>query len=365
MLKVIKNFSLVILSIILWTMIMLTLFQNSIIVAEMYLYVSNKIASGDQAKWAKDSDYPLNYFAQPLEFGSGAYPGIYKAHKVTSKGTDVFDVEYHIGSDGFRVIEETSALKRANFLGGSQTFGEALQSRETLPLYFQSFSLDYNVKNFGFQGYGVHEALAILESNHDTKGNINFLLTSPWHADRMRCINGESSSSKPKYRINRDNHLMRDGNCASTLTKYKRIKFDKEYPKLDSVSKFSNVAVLIKNIIKSETYSIRDDEIELYIKVIEKISSLSKNRGQVFIVGYMKSEENYLRDTKFSNSSIMDRIRETGAYVIDMTLSDDQESFPDKYVVHPEYEHHPSAIANYERAKLLSDFIKKISILVN
>jgi hypothetical protein len=88
--------------------------------------------------------------------------------------------------------------------------------------------------------------------------------------------------------------------------------------------------------------------------VIEKISSLSKNKGQVFIVGYIKSEEGYLRDTKFSNSIIMGRIRETGAYVIDMTLSDSH-----KYVVHPKYEGHPSAIANYERAKLLSDFIKQ------
>jgi hypothetical protein len=359
MLKVIKNFILVILSIIF-----------SIIVFEIFLHFNNKFASPDQTKWAEDSDYPLNYFDQPLEFGSGSHPGVYKAHKVTSKGVDVFDVEYHIGSDGFRVTEETSALKRANFFGGSNTFGEALQSRETLPHYFQSFSPDYNVKNFGFHGYGVHEALAILESNHDTKGNINFLLTAPWHAERMRCINGESSSSKPVYRINRDNVLIREGNCASVIRNYNdymRIKFEKEYPLLDSVSKskFSNIAVLIKNIIKLETYSIRDDEIELYIKVIEKISSLSKNRGQVFIVGYIKSEKNYLRDTKFSNSIIMDRIRETGAYVIDMTLSDDQESLPDKYVVHPEYEGHPSAIANFERAKLLSDFIKKISIFVN
>ena len=348
-----KNFLLVIFSIIF-----------SIIVAEVYFYVSNKIISGDYAEWSKDSDYPSKYSVQPLEFGSGAYPGIYRAHKVTNKGKKVFDVQYHIGSDGFRVIEKTStsATHRVNFLGGSATYGEALQSSDSLPQQFQSLSPDYNVKNFGFHGYGVFEALAILESNHDTKGDINFLLTAPWHAERMRCIAGQSPSSKPVYKINKDNELLRKGNCLSEINSgngYKTIPFDKKYPKLDYLSKLSHISDLIKKVIILKSNSIRDNEIELYIKVIEKIGSLSKSRGQKFIIGYMDAEKNYFRDTKYSNSIVMDRIRETGAHLIDMTLSDEIESLPDKYIVHPKYEGHPSALANYERANLLSNFIKE------
>ena len=130
----------------------------SIIIAELYLFLTNKITPGEYAKWANDSDYPSKYFVQPLEFGAGAYPGIYRAHKITNRGKEVFDVQYHIGSDGFRVIEKTSssASHRINFFGGSYTFGEALQSSDTLPQQFQSLLPDYNVKNFGFHGKKSH-----------------------------------------------------------------------------------------------------------------------------------------------------------------------------------------------------------------
>lgn len=342
MIEIGKNFSLAVLSIVF-----------SIGGAEMYLHVTDEITL--PAKWAKDSDYPLNYFQQPLEFGTGAYPGVYRAHKVSPKGMDIFDVRYHIGSDGFRMLEKTSGLKRINFFGGSFTFGEALQSSDTLPSHFQSLSQDYNAKNFGFHGYGVHEALAILESNHDTKGDVNFLLTAPWHAERMRCIVGSSSSSKPVYKV-KNNKLMRSGNCLSEINSGNGLK--KYVHELTYFWKGSKIIALYNRIKKRKAESIRDNEIDLYIKVIEKISFLSKNRGQKFVVGYIKSKKDYLEGTNFSNSIIMNKIRETGAYVIDMTLSIDAESLPSKYVVHSEYEGHPSAIANYERASLLDNFLK-------
>jgi len=39
-----------------------------------------------------------------------------------------------------------------------------LSSNETFPYYFRELLPQYSVKNFGFHGYGVHEALAILET---------------------------------------------------------------------------------------------------------------------------------------------------------------------------------------------------------
>ena len=56
---------------------------------------------------------------------------------------------------------------------------------------------------------------------------------------------------------------------------------------MNLISKFSNLAVLTKKVIKAKSESIRDHEIEAYIRVIEKISSLSKSRGQKFIIGFM------------------------------------------------------------------------------
>ena len=324
-----------------FVLVVLSLFF-SLIIFELYLQVVDEVFTTPKpgSIWAEDSDYPLNYFEQPLEFGSGARPGTYRAHKIAPNGLDVFNVEYDIGSDGFRTTSgKIDVAHRVNFFGGSFTFGEALQSGETLPSHFKSFLSDYYVKNFGFHGYGAHEALAILESDHDTKGDINFLLTAPWHAERMRCIAGSSSSSSPVYRLNKYDKVMRSGNCLSEINSGN--SFKRDFHELTYIVGGSKLATLYNRTSKRKAESIRDDEIDLYIKVIAKISFLSKNRGQKFIVGYIKSENDYFKDTKFSNSIIMDRIRKAGAHVIDMTLSVDAETLLDKYVVHPEYERHP------------------------
>ena len=52
---------------------------------ELYLYFQKTYSSNEYAKWSKDSDYPTKFFSQPLEFGTGAKNGSYRAHKITNK----------------------------------------------------------------------------------------------------------------------------------------------------------------------------------------------------------------------------------------------------------------------------------------
>lgn len=311
------------------------------------------------AQWATDSDYPGNYFQQPLEFGSGAYEGIYRAHKIHPDGTDIFNVIYKIGKDRFRVTNQNlNTTRRINFFGGSFTFGEAVDGNETLPYYFSTLQPNYYVKNFGFHGWGVHEALAIMESNHDTKGNINFLLTSPWHSDRTRCIKGSSSSSKPMYKLNEFNKIVRNGICLTAINEGRDFVESTTTPIILSSPIFqsSKIGSIYKKFTRPK--EVQNKEIIMYLKMIERMLNISNSRGQDFFIGFIKSSDDYLYGS-YSNDSILEELHKLGIKVVDMTLSGTFESLQDKYIVDVEHEGHPSALAHYERAIILSNFIEK------
>lgn len=81
------------------------------------------------------------------------------------KDSLAYSAEYNI-ENGLRSTPLSSDNKDslAIFLGGSFTFGEGVHNNETLPYFFNSKSNhSYNIINYGFHGYGPHQALAIVE----------------------------------------------------------------------------------------------------------------------------------------------------------------------------------------------------------
>ena len=146
------------------------------------------------------SGYRRGYGRQ-TDIGSQANPGIHTSRKLTSDGEVIYDVIYSIGEDGFRVTPQSISRSRyVNFFGCSFTFGEGLNDNQTLPFYFAQKSDSYSSKNFGFHGYGPHQAVAILESDRRIRGDINFLLTSPWHSLRSAC-KPEYTAGSPRYAL--------------------------------------------------------------------------------------------------------------------------------------------------------------------
>ena len=127
-----------------------------------------------------DSAYVKPIYWSKSDLGFQPPPGRHTSKKLTSAGEVVYDAVYSIGEDGFRItpVIHTGSI-HINFFGCSLMFGEGLNDDETLPYFLHELDLRISVKNFAWHGYGVHQALRILESIRDTKGNINFLLTSP------------------------------------------------------------------------------------------------------------------------------------------------------------------------------------------
>lgn len=79
----------------------------------------------------------------------------------------VYDVNYRIDRRGLRVSPPTlhsPACGSVLFFGGSLTFGEGVEDKQTMP-YVTGIKTKghYAIDNFGFHGYGPHQMLAALE----------------------------------------------------------------------------------------------------------------------------------------------------------------------------------------------------------
>ena len=315
------------------------------------------------AYWDENSDYPFSKqkvpYYQTSWLGAQAQPGQYKAHKKHPDKTTIYDVNYYIGFDRFRITPENeiNKPKKINFFGGSLVFGEGVDSNETLPSYFKSLNKNFSVKNYGSHMFGVHEALAILESNLDTTGNINFLLTAPWHSLRLICVRGQSAANKPTFELDDKSIVKRKGTCRDFENSPLKV--------LPTPNKFI-IAIQNSFISKKVGYVVKDKSlneeiINLYIAIIKKMKKISENRGQEFVIGFIKA--NGLDYRSFNNELIISRLLASGINLIDMSLLNEEGISPDKYVIDPKFERHSSAIANYERASILTSYLQKLRLI--
>lgn len=112
-----------------------------------------------------EGSYTQGYFRRgdPV-LGYGAWPDRrFTSRKFTGE-RQVYAVTYTIGKDGLRVSPRHPQKPPALFFGGSFTFGEGVDDRESMP-YQAALQAGGNIDsyNFGFHGYGPHQMLAALE----------------------------------------------------------------------------------------------------------------------------------------------------------------------------------------------------------
>jgi hypothetical protein len=290
------------------------------------------------------TSYSINY-KRKTDIGSQASEGKHSSRRLSKIGEVIYDVNYTIGPDGFRLTDQShQRTEKINFFGCSFTFGEGLNDSETLPYYFAQHSDSFKVKNFGFHGYGAHQAVAIMQSDRDTAGKLNFFLTAPWHAQRSACKQIWTAGS-PKYSlINNDLHLV--GKCRDDLAY--------EFNFFEKVLQHSNIYELVGKLIKVEAVS--DQDFKLYLALVEKLHEISRNRGQEFVIGFIKANEKFFDGTTHTNQTIFEALRQRSDQIIDLTLADTAESLERKYFIHA-LDKHPSAVANEERSKRLVQFI--------
>ena len=318
-------------------------------------------ANAPTAYFDSNFSYSTPAYWQLGPFGSQPKPGVFESRKLASDGSVVYTATYTIGPDGFRETPQygwtpqnalTSARPRMNFLGDSFTFGEGLNDNQTMEYFFGGLSEKQGqavwVKNYGVHGWGIHQALAILQSDLDTMANLQFALTSPWHASRSACADFYSLGS-PKYILQDDGLVKRNGYCRS-------FGWVEHSPKairgLITSSKIFNLIVDSLFVTSDQ-----DQQIQLYLGILKTMQENLAQKGQKFILGFIKADQSWFVGT-YNNDKLLAAIKAMGIDVMDMTLAGTNEALERKYYIH-ELDRHPSAIGNEARSTILVDYLKR------
>lgn len=86
--------------------------------------------------------------------------------KLFTEGKLVYEAEYE--NDAFlcrkTVTTNPTAVKHAVFSGCSFVYGDGLAANETIPYYFQKTTTEYEDRNIGFPGGGIHTLLKHMET---------------------------------------------------------------------------------------------------------------------------------------------------------------------------------------------------------
>ena len=324
--------------------VVLTSVALSLCLAELIAMLVSRVAF-EEAVHDPSSGDRKDYF-QHTDVGILATPGVHTSRELTTRGDVIYDVAYTIGEDGFRKTRtREDADLRVNFFGGSFTFGEGLDDDETLPFYVSELMPMIAVRNFGFHGSGAHNALAILQSDRDTRGQVNFFLTAPWHATRSACKPGWSAGS-PRYSLVGDT-VVRNGFCES-------LRPSTLGDVLDKVLSRSNLYQLTKRAGHVEA---TDEDYELYLALVREMHALSKARNQKFIVGFIKAEDRYFKDSSYTNEKLFSALSDASDAIVDVTLAPRYEDLDRSLYIHP-LNKHPSALANSRRAQLIVPVIE-------
>lgn len=144
---------------------------------EFALFIAERSA---EPKGSKTGTYSASGNWTRAPWGGMRAKGVYTAAREDTEGRAIYSVSYTIGDDGFRVTpQDPDREGLAYFLGGSFTFGVGLEDNQTLPYYFAKFAGEPAVKNLGIQGYGMHQAVKILDLRPPEKIDLVIVHTIP------------------------------------------------------------------------------------------------------------------------------------------------------------------------------------------
>lgn len=286
------------------------------------------------------------YFKKIVGFGYSLNPGVYTCKKLTSSDEVIFDVIYTIGSDGYRADIPTS-IYDAYIYGGSFTFGAGLDDDETLSFYLSN-NHNVSIKNVGVGGYGLHQALYNIQQGTTFSGEagVTVLLTASWHALRSSC-KATYALGTPRY-VLENNRVSLDGVC----------------PRGDFLARIlskSNIIKLIDRALINKENIITDQDIDLYLGIIDEIAKLTIARNGSLVIAYIDTAEERLSATSWTNESLLERLSNVADSVVDVTLADTREELHPTYYLH-ELDQHPSAQANIARAILIAEAIQQLKL---
>jgi lysophospholipase L1-like esterase len=262
-------------------------------------------------------------------------------------GAPIYSADYTIDANLLRETVSAEGKPAIVFFGDSITFGVGLNDADTLPQRFAD-SLDRKlaVINLAFTGYGPQHFLREMETGLfdgviGPKPRLFVFLTVPWHAERTSC--------KASWVVDAPRYVVEGGRIT-----FKGACFEGAALQLQQ---FVWNSAAYRMIFDPNREKPSHDDIELYIRVVLAAVDLAKAKyGVPTLVPFLQSADAYLRGTGFTNAMIIDRLRQGGADVIDVSLAKEE---AEGMKISIPGDGHPTAAANALRAEMLKAYIER------
>ena len=295
------------------------------------------------------------YSAGPCVHGWCAPPGVYPdvQRRIISgprEGEQIYGVTYSINEDGFRFNRGAPVVRPAaslivNFFGGSFIFGEGLNDHETVPVFLSELSNGkITTNNYGFHGYGVHNALKMLEEGVPARSNINILLIGDFHVRRALC-KPAWTRYHPRYAM-RGGRVSFEGRCDSANNQ--SASAVRSQWLIPSVFHNTRIYGRIKSLVSSIVLS---EDMELFLGLIGRFAQLSLERGEIPIVMLLPDSSPVTSVFVSTERSVSNFLEATGApYLIDAVPGTDEYQID-------RLEAHPNAEANILRSKQVYQYL--------
>jgi hypothetical protein len=296
--------------------------------------------------------YPEGLTDQRPVIGWGPqHAGSYHVEKIDrGTGAAIYSVDYTIDPDLLRHTQSCERGPAIVFFGCSFTFGEGLNDADTLPQAFaDSIERKKRVLNLGFSGYGPQQWLSELQSGLfdpviGPQRSLFVFWTGPGHIERSAC-KPYWMRHAPRYALENGQLVLR-GECREGLSLWLE----------DWLDHWASYRWLIA----PRRRTVSRDDAELYIRMMLAAISLTKEKyGVPTIILYDRHIElprNDLSATGFSDDSIIQRFRDGGAIVLDVSLGKEEAAGT---ITGIPGDGHPAPSANRIRAAILKDYLEK------
>jgi len=275
------------------------------------------------------------------------HPGRFHAEKTDPKsGIPIYRADYTIDSNLLRQARSVETGPTIVFFGDSFTFGEGLNDAETLPQVFADLlGRKQRVLNLGFSGYGPQQFLAELQTGRfdgviGAQPRLFIFMTGAGHAERTAC--------KPFWVRWGPRYALENGQVALKGACYEGLSL--------RVREWLEDMASYRLFIEPYFQKVTHEDLELYVRILLAAVALAKeNYGVATLIPYLPAGANYLKETGFSDDEIVQRLRDGGAMVVDVSLAKEKAAGAK---LHIEGDGHPTPLANRLRASVIKDYIE-------
>lgn len=287
------------------------------------------------------------FVPQPVIGWGPQHPGRYHVEKtVPESGVLSYSADYTIDSNLVRETRSVEIGPTIVFFGDSMTFGEGVNDADTLPQVFSDLlGRKQRVLNLGFSAYGPQQFLVELQTGRfdgviGAQPRLFIFMTAAWHAERVTC-KARWMRHSPRY-VLENGQVVFKGECDTG-------------PRLPGPQWLEGMASY-RLVIRHYFQKVTHETLELYIRILLAAVNLATEKyGVATLIPYITAPPGYLMGTGFSDDEIIQRLRDGGAIVVDVSLAKEEAAGAK---LHIPGDGHPTPFANRLRASLIKDYIE-------